>query len=211
MLFNFLLFPCCVSALWFKFNIQVLICHIELVFSYLLQVSVRTHQIQTGCHSGASLNFLYFRPPLPEMCNLLLNQYNSVFSTPCREKDSTNLEDFFNVEDSNVNDILSDIIINQSVICDTINEMSSSSASGPDGLPAILFKECRDELSIPLQILFAKSFSVNNIAQCLKSEAIVPVYKGGGASIPSNYTPISLTSIMMKILERVIRKKLLLS
>ena len=102
---------------------------------------------------------------VPEMCNPLLNQYNSVFSTPCREKDITNPEEFFNVEleDSNDNDILSDIIINQSVICDAINEMSSSSASGPDGLPAILFKECRDELSIPLQILFAKSFSENHI------------------------------------------------
>ena len=108
---------------------------------------------------------------------------------------------FFNVEDSNDNDILSDIIINQSVICDAIN--------GPDGLPAILFKEYRDELSIPLQILFAKSFSENTIAQCLKSAAIVPVYKGGGASIPSNYRPISLTSIMMKILERVIRKQII--
>ena len=95
------------------------------------------------------------------------------------------------------------------MICDAINEMSSSSASGPDGLPAILFKECRDELSIPLQILFAKSFSENHIAQGLKSAAIVPVYKGGGASIPSNYRPISLTSIMMKILERVIRKQII--
>ena len=113
---------------------------------------------------------------VPKMCNLLLNQYNSVFSTPCREKDITNPEEFFNVEDSNDNDILSDIIINLSVICDAINEMSSSSAFGPDGLPAILFKECRDELSIPLQILFAKSFSENNIAQCLKSAAINNLY-----------------------------------
>ena len=164
----------------------------------------------TISHIGPLLNELgELTNDVPEMCNLLLNQYNSVFSTPCREKDITNPEEFFNVEDSNDNDILSDIIINQSVICDAINEMSSSSASGPDGLPAILFKECRDELSIPLQILFAKSFSENHIAQCLKSAAIVPVYKGGGASIPSNYRPISLTSIMMKILERVIRKQII--
>ena len=74
------------------------------------------------------------------MCNLLLNQYNSVFSTPCREKDITNPEEFFNVEDFNDNDILSDITINQSVICDAINEMFSSSASGPDGLLAIYLK-----------------------------------------------------------------------
>ena len=100
----------------------------------------------TNSHLGPLLNELSeLTNDVPEMCNLLLNQYNSVFSTPCREKDITNLEEFFNVEDSNGNDILSDIIINQSMICDAINEMSSSSAS------AILFKECRDELSIPLQ------------------------------------------------------------
>ena len=57
-------------------------------------------------------------------------------------KDITNPEELFNVEDSNDNDILSDIIRNQSVICDAINEMSSSSASGPDGLPAILLIRC---------------------------------------------------------------------
>ena len=106
----------------------------------------------TISHIGPLLNELgKLTNDVPDMCNLLLNQYNSVFSTPCREKNITNPEEFFNVEDSNDNDILSDIIINQSVICDAINEMSSSSASGPDGLPAILFKECHDELSIPLQ------------------------------------------------------------
>ena len=107
----------------------------------------------TISHIGPLLNELgELTNDVPEMCNLLLNQYNSVYSTQGQEKDITNPEEFFNVEDSNDNDILSDIIINQSVICDAINEMSSSSASGPDGLPAILFKECRDELSIPLYI-----------------------------------------------------------
>ena len=59
---------------------------------------------------------------------------NSVFPTPCQEKDITNHEEFFNVKDYKDNDIF---IINQSVICDAINEMSSSSASDSDGLPAI--------------------------------------------------------------------------
>ena len=148
----------------------------------------------TISHIGPLLNELgKLTNDVPEMCNLLLNQYNSVFSIPCREKYITNPEEFFNIEDSNDNDIVSDIIINQSVICNAINAMSSSSASGPDGLPAILFKECRDELSIPLEILFAKPFFENNIAQCLKSAAIVLVYKGGRASIPSNYRQLSLT------------------
>ena len=37
--------------------------------------------------------------------------------------------------------------------------------------------------------------------------AIVPIYKSGDKSLPSNYHPISLTPILMKIFERVIRKQ----
>ena len=36
---------------------------------------------------------------------------------------------------------------------------------------------------------------------------IVPVYKSGEKSNPINYRPISLTPILMKILERIVRKQ----
>ena len=45
------------------------------------------------------------------------------------------------------------------------------------------------------------------IPECLKRAAIVPIYKSGDKSLPSNYRPISLTPILMKIFERVIRKQ----
>ena len=38
---------------------------------------------------------------------------------------------------------------------------------------------------------------------------IVPIYKGGNNSAACNYRPVSLTSNIMKIFERVIRKQLL--
>ena len=47
---------------------------------------------------------------------------------------------------------LSDILLNKDVISWAINEMSTNSAAGPDGMPASLSKECRDELCILLQI-----------------------------------------------------------
>ena len=39
--------------------------------------------------------------------------------------------------------------------------------------------------------------------------AIVPVYKSGERSNPINYRPISLTPILRKILERIVRKLVL--
>ena len=120
----------------------------------------------------------------------MLEQYNSVFSLPCAEKTIKNPQDYFVSDKINSceNETLSDILLNKDVISEAINEMSTNSAAGPDGMPASLFKECRDELCIPLQIFFAKSLTEGIIPSCLKTAAIVPVYKGGGPSSPSNYS-----------------------
>ena len=56
-------------------------------------------------------------------------------------------------------------------------------------------------------MLFLQSLESGIIPDCLKRAAIVPIYKSGDKSLPSNYRPISLTPILMKIFERVIRKQ----
>ena len=68
-------------------------------------------------------------------------------------------------------------------------------------------KKCAIELAVPLQMLFIQSLESGIIPECLKRAAIVPIYKSGDKSLPSNYRPISLTPILMKIFERVIRKQ----
>ena len=62
-------------------------------------------------------------------------------------------------------------------------------------------------MSIP--ILFNSFFDCHYdyIPDILKRAAIVPVYKSGEKSNPINYRPISLTPILMKILERIVRKQ----
>ena len=79
------------------------------------------------------------------MCNLLLEQYNSVFSLPCAEKTIKNPEDYFVSDKINSceNETLSDILLNTDVISEAINEMSTNSAAGPDGMPASLFTGMR--------------------------------------------------------------------
>ena len=56
-------------------------------------------------------------------------------------------------------------------------------------------------------ILFNSFFDCHCIPDILKRAAIVPVYKSGERSNPFNYRPISLTAILMKILERIVRKQ----
>ena len=47
------------------------------------------------------------------------------------------------------------------------------------------------------------------IPTSFKEVAIIPVFKSGDNSLPSNYRPISLTSVLSKVIENIIRKQVL--
>ena len=66
--------------------------------------------------------------------------------------------------------------------------------------------KCVDELSEPLSICFNKSLSEGTIPDIFKCAAVVPICKGGDRSIPANYRPVSLTSVIMKVFEKIVRK-----
>ena len=86
-----------------------------------------------------------------------------------------------------------------------IKELSHISAAGPDGIPASLLINCAAELAPILCDLFKHTFSEGFIPPSFKRAAIVPVFKAGDKAKPSNYCPISVTSTICKILERIIR------
>ena len=102
--------------------------------------------------------------------------------------------------------LLTRINFSEQLNIDTLSEISASSAPGPDGIQVSFWKQCAIELAAPLQMLFIQSLESGIIPKCLKRAAIVPIYKSGDKSLPFNYRPKSLTPILIKIFERVIRK-----
>ena len=95
--------------------------------------------------------------------------------------------------------------MNEELIIDVIKELSCNSAAGPDGVPVTLLKNSSVELAKLLNILFNHSINTSQVPSIWKEAAVVPIYKGGNRSLAKNYWPISLTSAMMKVLERLIR------
>ena len=53
-------------------------------------------------------------------------------------------------------------------------------------------------------MLFQSFMSVGKIPLEWKSAVITPLYKKGVSSDPSNYRPVSLTSVFSKLMERVV-------
>jgi hypothetical protein len=83
------------------------------------------------------------------------------------------------------------------------------SAAGPDGVPAILLKECKSTIARPLYLLQRKFLDEETTPHILKTSTITPIFKKGDQGQPANYRPISLTSHVIKIFEKIVRKKLI--
>ena len=134
-----------------------------------------------------------------EMCNILQKQYQKAFSDPAsgtKKPPRTN---------SN-NPQLVDITFTEEDVIHAINEIPLHSAPGPDKIPSILLKECKAQLASPLVILWRTSLDSGHIPNILKKQTIIPIYKKDSKADPANYRPISLTSHIIKLFERILRK-----
>ncbi len=136
-----------------------------------------------------------------EMANILKTQYESVFNDPLPSSVYT--------EGANLaEEDLIDIEFTSSDFQDAIDELSTNSSSGPDGVPAILLKKCKLELSGPLAILWRNLLDLGITPAILKLSHIIPVHKGDHRGVAQNYRPIALTSHLTKLFEKVLRNKL---
>ena len=69
-------------------------------------------------------------------------------------------------------------------------------------------QEVKCQISKPLSILFNKSLTLCKVPSDWKCANVTPIFKKGNKSQPGNYRPISLTSVVCKLLETVIRDKM---
>ncbi|KAL5257075.1 hypothetical protein ACHWQZ_G012112 [Mnemiopsis leidyi] len=90
-----------------------------------------------------------------------------------------------------------------------LKNLDPNKAPGPDQIHGKILKNCANALCTPLTLLFQSSFYTCNIPNDWKTANVVPVYKKGSKNCVQNYRPISLTSLIMKVYEKVIAAELL--
>ena len=134
--------------------------------------------------------------------NLLQQQYCKAFSDPKKANLKKTFSDISN-------EVIEDIDITVKDIIDAIKDIPTNASPGPDKLPAIVLKECAEQLSEGIKIIWRKSMDTGEIPEILKLQTIIPIYKKGNKTLPENYRPVSLTSHLTKLFERIIRKKIM--
>ena len=67
----------------------------------------------------------------------------------------------------------------------------------------------KEALALPLSLMLRKRIDEGKIPDTLKLAYVTPIHKGGSRQKPEQYRPVSLTSQVMKVFERVIKKKII--
>ena len=134
--------------------------------------------------------------------DLLQHQYIKVFSKPENANANKEYKD-------KCSEKMYDIIITIDDIKEAVRNIPKYAAPGPDKLPAIVLKECIDEIAEAILIIWRKSLDSGEIPDALKLQTIIPLYKKGSKAMPENYRPVSLTSHLTKLFQRVLRKKMI--
>ena len=136
-----------------------------------------------------------------EQADALNNYFSSVF-TRCNVAPPSK-ESLAGIE------ILENVEITEECIKDEIVRLKKVAAPGPDNITNRILIELCDEIAKPLAKLFNKSMADGKILDDWRLSNVSPIYKQKGSkSQPGNYRPVSLTSNVCKLMEKIINRAL---
>ena len=90
-----------------------------------------------------------------------------------------------------------------------LSNINSNKAQGPDRIHGKILKNCAFSIVYTLSSIFRLSYNTGYIPKEWKLANVVPVFKKGSKSNVENYRPISLTCLVMKVLERILKDELM--
>jgi len=128
------------------------------------------------------------------------------FPTPASTSrhDPTTTSPDFNLSQLN----LCFLVLNTTDVLNELDTITHKSNPGPDMIPSIFFINCKFVLTVPLLHLFNLSLSSGLFPPIWKLSYITPISKSFDVTSISNYRPICLLSIIPKMFESIISKKI---
>ena len=140
-----------------------------------------------------------------DIANLLNHYFYSVFKPP---DDETSFPNSSDLTSDTSECTISSITLTPEEVYHVLAAIDENKATGPDKIPAKLLKNCASSIYLSLCDLFNKSLSLGKLPNEWKLSNIVPILKKGPAQEVSNYRPISLLSLVSKVLERCVYNQL---
>ena len=86
--------------------------------------------------------------------------------------------------------------------------MNPHKSSGSDWVNPVVLKELADTLAVPLATLFNVSLRYGVLPMAWKTAVVFPMYKSGERRAPGNYRPVSLTSVVGELMEKLVTRRI---
>ena len=136
---------------------------------------------------------------------LMAEDLNGYFSSVFTKEDISSLP----VADAKFqgakSDYLGPLVVTPELVAKKIKAMKDNKSPGVDGIPPKLLMETVEQISIPLARVFNLSLKEGVVPFEWKEANIIPLFKKGSRNKSENYRPVSLTSVICKLLERLFK------
>ncbi len=103
----------------------------------------------------------------------------------------------------------SDFVITGEAVRKVLCKLKLKYCKDPDGIPSAVLRILSYELCQPLATVFRKSLASGKLPISWKTADITALFKKGSSSAAENYRPISITSSVCRVFERVLLDHLL--
>ena len=132
---------------------------------------------------------------------------NMFFSSVFIKEDLTTLPSMENSH-HDVVDMPEDPITSQEV-SRKLRALRTTGAPGPDAIHPRVLQELAPQIVVPLTDIFNKSLSTSCLPMQWRQATVVPIHKKGDRERADNYRPISLTSVVCKTVEAILRDRIM--
>ena len=92
-------------------------------------------------------------------------------------------------------------------LCRIVENLKLKKSSGLDGISNVLLKKLIPVIKKPLCQIVNMSLLSGSFPDLMKIAKVIPLFKSGDCKLPDNYRPISLLSVLSKVIEKVVYKK----
>lgn len=134
------------------------------------------------------------------IANVLNGYFNSVFTV----ENTTYIPDLPHYQ----GEIIENIQFTALEIKARLDKLNIYKSIGPDEVHPRVLKCCSTILSVFLEKIFNKSMDTGIVPEHWRSANITALFKKGNRQDASNYRPISLTSVVCKTFERIVRDRI---
>ena len=101
--------------------------------------------------------------------------------------------------------VLNKIEVSLSNVEERLSRLDGDKAQGFDGINPMVLKNCAKSWSKPIYNIISKSFKTGTVPKEWRMANVSPIHKSGSKMDAGNYRPVSLTSVVCKVMEGIIR------